>query len=202
MNEQHTFAHADHVLNEVVGKIRDDQWDMQMPADFPTSGDRTYTLRDIVDYQAYDEAWIPSIMAGSTIADVGEDAFGGPFDNELLSGDPAEQFDELVQKSVETVRALDEAVLDSRIVHYSYGDYPAREALWHATIFRAMRAHDIGKVIGLDNTLPDDLVQAVWDIVEPHAEEWREMGVFGPEVDVSEDQSLQDRLLGLTGRKP
>lgn len=202
MNEQRTFVNADRALNDVVGKIRDHQWDMEMPADFPTRDDRTHTLRQITDYQAYDEAWIPSMMAGSVIAEVGHDAFGGPFDNALLDGNPREQFGELVEASVRAVQALDEADLDRRTVHYSYGDYSAREALWHAIVFRAMRAHDIAKVIGADSALPDDLVQAVWDIVEPRAAEWRQIGVFGPELEVSEDSSLQDRLLGMTGRQP
>ena len=107
-----------------------------------------------------------------------------------------------MQTSIRAVQDLDESELDNRTVHYSYGDYTAREALWHAILFRAMRAHDIAKAIGIDSDLPDDLVQAVWEIVEPHADEWRQIGVFGPEVEVPDDAPLQDRLLGLTGRRP
>lgn len=202
MNEQDTFVRADQIIAGVVDKIRDDQWNMELPADFPTFDDRSFTMRQIVEYQAYDEACIPSMMAGRTPADVGEDAFGEPFGNDLLGEDPKQQFAELVQKSIAAVEALDEADLDGRIVHYSYGDFPAREALWHAIVFRATRAHDIAKVIGADRALPDDLVQAVSDIVEPNVEEWREMGVFGTEIDVPEDSPLYDRLLGLTGRQP
>lgn len=202
MNEIETFVRADRTLQAVVDRIGDDQWGMQLPAKFPTADGRRYTLRDVLDYQAYDEAWIPAMMAGRTVEEVGPGAFGEPLANDLLGDAPKERFAELVQRSVDAVRTLDEADLDERTVHYSYGDYPAREALWHAIVFRTTRAYDIAEAIGVDTTLPDDLVQATWDIVEPQAEEWRRIGVFGPAVDVPDDAPLQDRLLGLTGRQP
>jgi len=57
-------------------------------------------------------------------------------------------------------------------------------------------------VIGVDTALPADLVAGLWEELEPHAEQWRQIGVFGPKVDVPASASLQDRLLGLTGRPP
>ena len=69
-------------------------------------------------------------------------------------------------------------------------------------MFRGMRAHDIAQVIGVDVTLPDALVQGMWDEISPNAEEWRSIGVFPPAIPVPADASLLDRLLGLTGRRP
>ena len=203
MTELATFIAADEALTKVVQQIKDDQWDMEMPKDFPT-GDpsRTYTLRTIMVYHAYDEAWIPAMLAGKTMKEVGEDAFGGPYDNTLLGDTPKENYAKLSAKAIQAVRDFPADELDSRKVHYSYGDFSARQALWHAILFRALRAHDIAKVLGLNSQLPEDLVQAVWDIVTPHAEEWRAMGIFGPKVEVSDAAPLQDRLLGLTGRNP
>lgn len=125
-------------------------------------------------YHAYDEAWIPAMMAGKTMEDVGKDTFGEPFDNDLLGDNPQENYGELSEKAIEAVKNIPEDELDSCTVHYTYGDYPAREALWHAIMFRAMRVHDLADVIGVNSDLPGDLVQAVWDIVEPRADEWRE----------------------------
>jgi uncharacterized protein (TIGR03086 family) len=142
------------------------------------------------------------MMAGTSIDEAGSDAFGGPIENDLLGDDPAKRFGELVERSIDAVKELGEDDLDDRIVHYTYGDYPVREALWHAIVFRTTRSHDLARAIGLDGDLPEDLVKAVWDIVEPHSDEWRQLGVFGPEVDVPVDAPLKDRLLGLTGRQP
>ena len=44
--------------------------------------------------------------------------------------------------------------------------------------------------------------RGLWDEIAPSAEEWRKLGVYGPAVPVPEDAPLQDRLLGLTGRRP
>ena len=57
-------------------------------------------------------------------------------------------------------------------------------------------------MIGGDTTLPEPLVQGVWDEINPHAEEWRAIGVFPAAISVPDDAPLQDRLLGLTGRRP
>ena len=202
MNEQETFIRADEALQRVIDQIPADRLDEQVPSEFPTANDRRSTLREILTYQAYDEAWIPDMMAGRTVDEVGADAYGAPLDNDLLGDGPKKGYDELLARAVAAVRAIDDADLDERTVHYSYGDYPVREALWHAIIFRATRAYDIARMIGAETRLPEDLVAAVWSIVEPHAEEWRQLGVFGPRVDVPESAPLQDRLLGLTGRTP
>lgn len=89
-----------------------------------------------------------------------------------------------------------------RTVHCSFGDFTAREYFWQINGFRGLRTHDIARVLGVDATLPDELVQSLWDEISPHAEEWRSIGVFPPAVSVPDDASLQDRLLGLTGRNP
>lgn len=122
MNEIETFVRADRTLKAVVDQIRNEQLTMPLPADFPTRDDRVYTLGEILGYQAYDEAWIPTMMAGISIA--GAEAFGDPFDNDLLADDPSGRFGELVEKSIDAVEGLDDAELDQRTVHYSYGDTP------------------------------------------------------------------------------
>lgn len=197
MTEKQTFIQADEALNKVINQIKDSQWDMAMPESFTTNtaGLTIKTLRDVINYHAYDEAWVPDMMAGKTMAEVG----GDTFDGDLLGNTPKEAYEKYSQQAITAVNNLDDL---ERTVHYTYGDYPAQEALWHAILFRAMRAHDLAKVIGVNSDLPEELVKAVWDIVVPHAEEWRALGVFPPAVEVPEGAPLQDRLLGLTGRKP
>jgi uncharacterized protein (TIGR03086 family) len=196
LNEQQVFMLADRALASVVDQIRDDQWEMQVPPDFPIAQeDQGVTLRKVVNYHAYDEAWVPDILAGRTMDEVGSDKFDG----DLLGENPKVSFAALVEAACAAVEQLDDP---ERTTHLSYGDYPAREYLTHITSFRGLRAYDIAKVIGADTTLPSDLVQGLWEQIEPSAEDWRALGVFGPRVEVPADASLQDRLLGLTGRDP
>lgn len=133
------------------------------------------------------------MLAGKTIEEV-----GGKYDGDLLGDHPKLSFAGIVEIAVTTVRELDD--LD-KTVHLSYGDYSAREYLEHISSLRGLRAYDIARFIGADTTLPGALVQGLWDEIAPAAEEWRQMGVFGPAVDVPATAPLQDRLLGLTGRR-
>jgi uncharacterized protein (TIGR03086 family) len=196
LTEQKVFVLADRTLNDVVSKIRGDQWSMDMPAGFQTRrSDHTPTLREIIGYHAYDDAWVPDTLSGKTMDEVGRDKFKG----DLLGSDPKARFAELVDKACAAVHEFDD--LD-RVVHLSFGDFTAREYFWQINMFRGLRAYELAKVIGADVQLPDDLVQGIWDEISPHAEEWRKIGVFQKAVDVPQSAPLLERLLGLTGRDP
>ncbi len=196
MPEPDVFILADRTLSGVVAQIADAQWDMVMPPNFATSRtDHTLTLHEIVAYHAYDDAWVPDMLAGRTMEEVGKEAFSG----DLLGDDPKTAFATIVERACAAARSLDD--LD-RTVHCTFGDFPAREYLWQINSFRGLRAHDIAQVIGVDPALPDDLVQGLWEEISPHAEEWRSFGVYPPAVPVADDAPLLDRLLGLTGRDP
>jgi uncharacterized protein (TIGR03086 family) len=192
VTEQEVFILADQALKAVVDQIRDDQWDLVVPDDMTrTPG---ITLRQIINYHAYDDAWVPDVLAGKTKEEVGD-----RYDGDLLGDHAKLNFASIAETAVLAVGDFDDP---DRVVHLSYGDWPAREYLKHITSFRGLRAHDIAKFIGADPTLPPDLVQGLWEEIAPSAEEWRKLGVYGPAVPMPEDAPLQDRLLGLTGRKP
>ncbi len=196
MTPTHAFVLADRALNAVVQQVRDDQWDMPMPDDFARHDPEIpVTLRQILAYHAYDEAWIPDMFAGRTMEEVGKDTYDG----DLLGEDPKASFQALVDRGVAAAEGLTD--LD-RVLHWTYGDYPARDGIWHVISFRGLRAVDLARVLGVDDQLDPELVRAMWDELEPHAEQWRTMGVFGPKVEVADDAPLEERLLGLTGRRP
>jgi hypothetical protein len=196
LTEPEVFVLADHALNAVVAQIQDDQWAMEMPASFATrQTDHRPTLREIINYHAYDDAWVPDMLAGKTMAEAGLDNFKG----DLLGEKPKLRFAEIVEKACAAVMELDDL---GRVVHCSFGDFPARGYLWQTNMFRGLRAHDIAKVIGIDFEVPDALVQGIWEEISPQAEEWRAIGVFPAAVAVPDDAPLLDRLLGLTGRDP
>ncbi len=196
MTEADVFVLADRALNSVVAKIADGQWDIPMPPDFARAGSgHVPTLREIINYHAYDDAWVPDMLAGRTMAEVGQDAFKG----DLLGANPKASFAGFVDKACAAALALDD--LD-RTVHCSFGDFTAREYFWQINMFRGLRARDIARVTGVDPGLPEDLVQGIWEEISPHAEQWRAIGVFPAAVPVPAGAPLLDRLLGLTGRDP
>jgi uncharacterized protein (TIGR03086 family) len=196
LKEQEVFVLADHALRRVIDQVGDEQWGMEMPPEFAMRApQQRVTLREVVNYHAYDDAWVPDMLAGRTMEEVGKDKFDG----DLLGGDPKGNFARIVEAACAAARAVDDL---ERTVHCSFGDFTAREYFRQINSFRGLRAHDIARVIGVDSALPPDLVRGLWEEIYPHAEEWRAIGVFGPAVEVPEDADLQARLLGLTGRQP
>jgi uncharacterized protein (TIGR03086 family) len=194
MSEQTVFILSERALSKTIDQVADDQWEQRTPEWFQTGRAGSASLREIVNYHAYDTAWVPDVLAGKTIAEVGETYAG-----DLLGDDPKGSYRRYSEKAIIAAEALDDP---DKIVHLSYGDFPAREYLKHITSFRGFRAYDIAKWIGVDTQLGDDLVQGMWDEFAPEVEQWRQMGVFGPAVAVPDDAPLQDRLLGLVGRDP
>ena len=74
---QEVFILADQALKAVVDQIRDDQWELVVPDDMTrTPGS---TLRETINYHAYDDAWVPDVLAGRTIEEVGD-----KYDGDLL----------------------------------------------------------------------------------------------------------------------
>ncbi|MGH3914664.1 MAG: hypothetical protein ACRDTC_14850 [Pseudonocardiaceae bacterium] len=198
MREQDVFVLADRAINDVIQQIKDDQWTMPMPADFAMGMGRTGqipTLREIINYHAYDDAWVPDMLAGRMMDQVGRDKFDG----NLLGDDPQAAFAAIVDTACAAASQLDDL---NRIVHCSFGDFSAREYFWQINGFRGLRAHDLALVIGVRPQLPSELVQGLWEEISPHAEEWRAIGVFPPAISVPESAPLLDRLLGITGRPP
>jgi uncharacterized protein (TIGR03086 family) len=187
---------ADRALERVVHQIRDEQWPMEMPDNFLTrAADQRPTLREVINYHAYDDAWVPDMLAGRSMQEVGAESFKG----DLLGADPKRAFSTIVDKACAAAQAVTD--LD-RTVHCSFGDFPTRGYFWQINSFRGLRAYDIARVIGVNPDLSDELVQALWDELTPHVEEWRKIGVFPAAVPVADDAPLLQRLLGLTGRQP
>lgn len=195
MRDQDVFVLAEQALKNVVDQVRDDQWAMEMPPEFLRSDRSTVTLRTIVNDHAYDDAWVPDMLAGKTMDEAGKTKFDG----DLLGNDPKGNFAAIVDVACTAARALDD--LD-RTVHCSFGDFTASQYFCQINFYRGLRAYDIARAIGIDSALPDNLVQGLWDELSPIAEQWRAIGVFGPAVSVPEDGGLQAKLLGLVGRSP
>lgn len=193
MTIKETFALSDTALTKVVEQIKDDQWAVQMPPTFNTKGQNSITLREVINYHAYDEAWVPDTLSGKTIEEV-----GSKYDGDLLGSDPKAAWQRIVQTAITAVQECDL----NKIVHLTYGDYPTNEYLRHIISFRGLRAVDIARVLGVSDQLPVDLAQSMYDLFAPDAEVWRSMGVFGPAVEVSADAGIQEKLLAMTGRQP
>lgn len=191
MEIQELYILSEKALTDVFNQITDEEWHLTVPKSIQKD---EFTLKKLMNYHAYDDAWVPEMLAGKTIAEV-----GSKYDGDLLGINPKMNWDAIVVKAVDAVGSLKSEDLD-KIIHLSYGDYPIKEYLWHITLFRTFRAVDIARFLHINTSLPEDLVKGMWEIIVPQADMLRKVGVFGPEVVVPKDRPLLEKLLGLSGR--
>jgi uncharacterized protein (TIGR03086 family) len=190
MTIQELFIMSNQVLLKSVIQIADNQWDLAMP---PGTSRKPTTLQEAVRYHTYDDAWVPDVLAGKTKEEVGD-----IYESLLSSGDTQANYSQYNQRAIDAARDFTD--LD-RITHLSYGDFPARDYLQHIVSFRAFRSYDIAKLIGADTTMSPEFVQALMDEFSPVIENYRQMNVFPPAVEVPSDASPQTKLLAMVGRE-
>jgi len=90
-----------------------------------------------------------------------------------------------------------------RRVHMSFGDIPASAAVSIHFLDIVVHGWDLARATGQDTTIDPDLAEEALDISEGLlSPELRDTGVFGPEVKLSDDHPLHDRLVAFMGRRP
>ena len=99
--------------------------------------------------------------------------------------------------AVDGVEDLDE------VVSLIFGDMPAGVALQTISADNLVHCWDLARSTGQDFDPPGDLVDSMTAFFSGFiTDERRAGGQFGPEVEVPDDASGLDRLLGLCGRTP
>ena len=90
-----------------------------------------------------------------------------------------------------------------RRVHMPFGDIPAGAAVSIHFLDIVVHGWDLARATGQDTTIEPDLAAEALDISHGLlSPELRETGVFGPEIPISADDPLHDRLVAFMGRRP
>ena len=152
-----------------------------------------WNVRDLVRHLVYEELWTPPLLAGATIAEIGD-----RFEGDILGDDPQVAWKEA---SAHALAAAAPNVL-GRTVHLSFGDFPGREYLGQLTADHVIHAWDLARGIDAHDRLDPEVVQFVYDFMAPQADQWAAAGVFAPAVDVPAEADLQSKLLAMSGRTP
>lgn len=197
IREAELFVMAEQMLVEVLGRIRAEHRGIAIPPpfDMPDTG-RPTPLRKVVAHYARDDSWVPDLLAGRRIDEVGRDRFDG----DLLGADPHAGFARISEAACAAAR---EATDGEATVHSGDGDLPARNYLSRLTIARAFVAHDVAMHLGSTACpLTEELARGLWEGTEPVAHEWRELGIFGDPLPLPADVSWRDRFLLSAGRDP
>ncbi len=192
------FVKADQMLVEVIGRIRDDQWRIVIPPLFDRPGANTPSpMRPLVNHYAHDDAWVPDMLAGRTMDEVGRDKFDG----DLLGPGPHAS---VVRISDAACAAASQVTDGDTVVHTSFGDFAARDYFWQINIARCFLAHEIAMALGSRACpLPEDLARGMYEGTEPVAGQWRSIGIFREPIPYPPGHvSWRDQFLLTAGRDP
>jgi uncharacterized protein (TIGR03086 family) len=192
MDTKETFIAANSALTELVVRVRPDDLALRVPAYARFHDDQT--LQASLNVMAYENLCVPKVLAGESGL-----ATNPEFDGDLLGDDLAGNYERLASEANASVRA--HADLD-QVVHISYGDVPASRYLSDISLNRAMTLYDVGALTGLEPHLSDDAIQSVHAIASGVGDLLRQMGIFPPEIAVSDDATAEDRFLAYIGRAP
>lgn len=192
MDTKETFIAANSALTELVVRVQPDDLALKVPA-YARFHDGQ-TLRTSLNLMAYENLCVPKVLAGESGL-----ATNPEFDGDLLADDLAGNYERLASEANASVRA--HADLD-QVVHISYGDVSASRYLSDISLNRAMTLYDVAALTGLDPHLSDEAIQSVHAIASGVGDLLRQMGIFPPEIAVSDDATPEDRFLAYIGRAP
>jgi uncharacterized protein (TIGR03086 family) len=180
-------AAAVDAFDAVVRQVRDDHWTLPTPC-------AGWDVRALVEHVVSEACWTPPLLAGLTIAEVGE-----RFEGDLIGSDPAAAW---AAARDGATTAADAAGLAQRTVHLSSGDAPASEYLRQLTADYLVHSWDLAVAIGADDRLPAELVATVAEWFAGQATAYRGAGAVAAAIPTRETDDAQHRLLAQFGRDP
>lgn len=197
LREAELFVMAEEMLVEVLGRIREADRDIVLPPLFDQpGGDQPAPIRRVVEHYAYDDAWVPDLLAGRTVDEAGRHRFDG----ELLGDDQQAGITRIADAACAAARRVTDA---DAVVHASHGAVSTRTYLQRLTITRSLVAHYVATYLGSTACpLPEELARPLWEVTAPDAEIWRSLGFFRDPLPLPENVSWRDRFLLSAGHQP
>lgn len=168
----------------VMEHIEKGQFDLPTPCS-------EWNLKQLLNHLYNELAWVPELLAGKTIEQV-----GGILDGDLVGDDPAKAW----RRYADAARKAAAAASPDEVVHLSYGNRPARYYLNEVGGDVVVHVWDIAKAIGQPFAIPTDLAEAIYEQTKGQADEWRKVGLLGAAKPVAPGASAEAKLLALFGR--
>jgi uncharacterized protein (TIGR03086 family) len=182
--EVHAGA-LDHTRGYVAG-IGADQWDTESVC-------VGWDVHTLLNHVVSGNLWVPELVEGHTIEEV-----GNRLDGDVLGGDPLGAYDASSGAAIAAFR--EEGALE-RPVGVSYGPVPGAVYCGHRFLDVLVHGWDLAESTGQDANLPEDLVEACWEVLEPQLEGLLGSGMFGERVEVPAGSDRQTELLAALGRR-
>ncbi|HEY8729968.1 MAG TPA: TIGR03086 family metal-binding protein [Acidothermaceae bacterium] len=178
------YRRASGGFDATVHQIGEAHWDSPTPCE-------KWSVHDLVNHVVGEDRWIPPLLAGLTIAEV-----GNSLDGDLLGDDPTQAWSTAWAAAL----AAADATEPDRIVQLSFGPTATAEYLWQIAADHLIHGWDLAVAIGADHHLDEPSVTAVHDWFVDREEMYRAGGAIAARPPVAADASPQTRLLAMFGR--
>ena len=152
-----------------------------------------WDARALVNHVQNEVRWVPLLVSGMTIEQV-----GSSLDGDLIGDDALKSWDVAV---AETLDECTKPGAMERMVQLSSGATPAEEYVKQVASDIAIHMWDVARAVGADERIDPELVDLAMATFGPMMEGARAYGVFGAEVPVPADADPQTKLLALSGRR-
>jgi uncharacterized protein (TIGR03086 family) len=180
------FGRAVAEFDARVRQIGDHQWQAATP-------DEDWAVRDLVNHLAGEDLWAPLLLAGSTIAEIGD-----RFEGDVLGAEPRAAW---AAASAQAVRAVEDDGAMDRIVHLSFGDFPGSQYTLQLFADHLIHAWDLARAIGADERLDAGLVASCANWFEAVEDAYRGAGAIAARPPVPGQADAQTLLLARFGRR-
>ena len=183
LSAEEFYRRAVATFDSSMQAVGSDDWSKPTPC-------TEWDVRALVAHVVDEDLWVPPLLDGKTIEEVG-DAFADP-----LGDDPIASWDKAKREGIGASRGVD---LEAT-VHVSFGDITADEYLKQVATDHVIHAWDLARAVGASVDFDDDAVETAYLYLEPNAELWRQAGAFGPAVPAPDGADRLTELVALTGR--
>ena len=152
-----------------------------------------WDVRDLLNHLVNEDKWVAPLLAGKTIAEVGDE-----LDGDLLGDDP-----QLAWKLAadEAKAAAQEPGATERTVHLSFGDFSGGDYLDQLTADHLIHGWDLAQGTSGQVDLDGELMEHVYAWALPIEDVLKGSGAYGEKVEAPEGADLQAKLLAVFGRR-
>jgi uncharacterized protein (TIGR03086 family) len=182
-------AHARALFGTGIISSRTDASQLGLPT--PCEG---WDVATLLNHIVAGNFWVEPLVAGQTIDEVGD-----RLDGDLLGSDHHTAFSDSAHAAATAFQG--EGAMDV-MVSVSYGPVPGSVYCGHRLIDVLVHGWDLAVATGQSDIydLPDDLVEACWQVVEPQLADLEQSGAYGKRLDVPAGASTMTKLLASMGR--
>ncbi|TCB92154.1 TIGR03086 family protein [Micromonospora zingiberis] len=182
-----TYRRSVAEFTERVQLVDPGQWSAPTPCP-------DWDVRTLVNHVVGEDRWSVALLAGRTIAEVGD-----RYDGDQLGADPVEAARDA---AAQAELAATHPGARERTVHLSAGDTPAEEYLHQLIAEHLVHGWDLAVAIGADPKLDADAVAECARWFAGQVDDYQRNGLVRTGVGVPAAASEQDRLIAAFGRDP